>query len=389
MIRPLRVSFAIPALDRGGPDRVFYELLSGLDRERFEPSLIVQKDDGDYLHRLSGRVRIDVIGSNRAGAGYPVAALRRHLRAQAPDIVISTLRMTLTTTAALIGLRRPPVHIVRPANHLSANARELIAVAPIKHRISLLANLAMLRLSDAVICQSGSLRADLDRYVKLEHKAYTIGNPVDLKALAVQANASAQAPAGAPALLSVGRLMPQKGYDLLIRAMPAVLRQHPGAQLTIIGEGSERAHLERLIVEHALGSQVSLPGFIANPYPLMKRCSLFVSSSRYEGFPNVVLEALALGRPVVATDCAGGTSEMIKPGLTGQLAACESPAALAAAILTGLRPEMQPRAADLVEFCRRNYSAPEITSAYEAAVLDTWRRCRRPADTGRSSAQRT
>jgi glycosyltransferase involved in cell wall biosynthesis len=134
-----------------------------------------------------------------------------------------------------------------------------------------------------------------------------------------------------PVIVAVGRLTTQKAFDVLIRAF-ALLRQKRSARLLILGEGELRPYLEALVKELRLDQEVQLPGFVQNPYPYMCRASLFVQSSRWEGLPTVIIEALYLGAPILATDCPGGTREILADGRYGRLVPVDAPIDLAEAM---------------------------------------------------------
>jgi glycosyltransferase involved in cell wall biosynthesis len=138
-----------------------------------------------------------------------------------------------------------------------------------------------------------------------------------------------------PVLLAAGRLTGQKGFDVLIRAFARVRKDHR-VRLLIVGEGEERPALEAMIREYELGQDVSMPGFVPNPYNYMAHAAAFVLSSRWEGLPTVLVEALALGAPIISTDCPSGPREILMGGKYGQLLPVDDPGALAAAIATSL-----------------------------------------------------
>jgi glycosyltransferase involved in cell wall biosynthesis len=138
-----------------------------------------------------------------------------------------------------------------------------------------------------------------------------------------------------PVLLTVGRLAPQKDHMTLLRAF-AIVRRTREARLVIFGEGTERARIESLRRDLGLEADVDLPGVTDNPYAAMRRASLFVLSSRFEGLPTVLVEALACGCPTVSTTCPSGPAEILNGGRYGVLVTPENPEALAAGILKGL-----------------------------------------------------
>jgi glycosyltransferase involved in cell wall biosynthesis len=135
--------------------------------------------------------------------------------------------------------------------------------------------------------------------------------------------------------LAVGRFTEQKAFDVLIRAFALVSKNHR-VRLIILGEGEERPDLEALIREYALEEEISMPGFVTNPYSYMAHAAAFVLSSRWEGLPTVLVEAMALGVPIISTDCPSGPREILLDGKYGKLVPVDDPFALADAIATSL-----------------------------------------------------
>ena len=171
---------------------------------------------------------------------------------------------------------------------------------------------------------------------------------------------------GAPVILSAGRFTEQKDFSTLVKAFVLVADRQP-SRLVILGEGRERKKLERLVRELGLVDRVSFPGWIENPFALMARASLFVVSSRYEGFSRVLVEALACGCPCVSTDCPAGPAEILDNGRIGPLVPVGDERALASAMLRVLerRPEesvLRERAAD--------FSVNRAAAEYEALLLE-------------------
>jgi glycosyltransferase involved in cell wall biosynthesis len=152
--------------------------------------------------------------------------------------------------------------------------------------------------------------------------------PNALRPLAAQPAVDA---APGPQIVAVGRLQREKGHDLLIEAFAAVAHDFPKWRLTILGEGPERDALAALARARGIGERVSLPGWTDRPEDVLAGAELFVMASRYEGFPNALLEAMGVGLPVISTAC-GGAEELIENGTSGRVVKLDDPPALAAAL---------------------------------------------------------
>lgn len=194
--------------------------------------------------------------------------------------------------------------------------------------------------AEAIVAVSGGVADDLSKLTGIaRERIRVIHNGVVTADFAARAAEPAPHPwlvdGGAPVLLAVGRLHADKDYPTLLRAF-TLLRARCPARLLILGEGPERAALEALARELGIATDVALPGFCSNPLAAMARATLLVLSSHFEGFPNVLAEALAVGCPVVSTDCPSGPAEILDHGRYGRLTPVGDAEALARAILATL-----------------------------------------------------
>jgi glycosyltransferase involved in cell wall biosynthesis len=172
-----------------------------------------------------------------------------------------------------------------------------------------------------------------------------------------------------PVIISVGRLVASKDFPALIRAFAQVRKDIPSL-LLILGEGEQRPALERLIADLKLGDDVALPGYTTNPYTHIARAKLFVLSSAYEAFGNVLVEALAAGTPVVATDCSG-PREILQNGRFGELVAVGDTEALARAMVKVLRAGGPIPPSDYLEQFQLESVVDAYVRAMEVAALDS------------------
>jgi len=194
--------------------------------------------------------------------------------------------------------------------------------------------------ADAIVAVSNGVADDLSSTAGIARKRITtIYNPVVTPGLQEKARATLNhpwfAPGSPPVVLGVGRLAAEKDFPTLLKAFARV-RAVRKARLMILGEGRERATLEALAHELGVATDVELPGFVDNPFAYMARAAVFVLSAVWEGFGNVVVEAMACGCPVVSTDCPSGPAEIMDGGAYGSLVPVGDDAALAKAILSVL-----------------------------------------------------
>ncbi len=362
----LKLVVASPYLDNEGPHRVLYELLTGIDRSRFDPVLLVGKGGGRYFDALEGTLPVEVIGGGR----YPVRQFARAIDRIRPDLVFTTLRMNPTALAArFLQRHRPPV-VIRQANAVAADYARLRRQSLIKHRLAEWGAKRLMRSADRIVAQSTEMAVEISEIVAEKVPVRAIGNPVSIEETRAKEQAQRSAPGfapppGAPALISIGRLSYQKGYDLLLPAFAHVREQHPSARLTILGEGEDRTALRAQAEALGIAAFVRFPGESETALAELSAADMFVSSSRYEGFSNAMLEAMALGTPIAATDCPGASRDMVIDGKTGTLAPNVDAEAISNAILRLLSSDREAIAARALDRVANLYDKRRIVRAYE------------------------
>ena len=368
----VRVVFAIPELDHGGPDRVVFELLTALDRQRFEPILMVSKRDGYYLSRLPSDVPVELVeGASAFGQRYPVVGAIRAIRRISPDVVLATQRMSFTMGIAAAGFPRRTRLLLRQSNDVSTNFAALIGTSRLKHRVARQLAILTLQRAHAVICQSHAMQRDLRGLLGAQSALHVIHNPIDIARASRESAEPVNAPPGRPSLVSVGRLSAQKGHDVLLHAMAIVKQRHPGVHLTIHGEGPERAALEHLRRALDLETHVTFAGHTTRPLRHVRASDLFVLASRFEGFPNAALEALAVGTPVVLTDCPGANAEIVVAGVNGKLAPAVAPSSMATAIQDAIDELSSYTRTRITDDCDARFGSSRIVRAYEDLIASS------------------
>lgn len=328
-----RVLFLLPNLRGGGAERVVVTLLRTLDRSKFQLSLgVVDLQGAAYLEDLPPDVEVIDLGCTRVRQAIP--GMVRLIRNRRPDLVFSTL--------GHLNLALGMVHWALPAGTRLVG-REATILSRMVEGLSprwfwRRAYGFFYRQFDRIVCQSRTMQEDLASGFGLpEARMTVINNPVDadrIRRLALEGPPPPRREPGTRHLVAAGRLSPEKGFDLLIEALARCA--DPGLRLSILGQGPLRAELEALVVAWGLQAQVTFLGFQKNPYPYFRNADVFVLSSRFEGFPNVVLEAMACGTPVIATPL-GPVAEIVALAEGCTLSEDISVQALAQA-LTALRP---------------------------------------------------
>ena len=165
--------------------------------------------------------------------------------------------------------------------------------------------------------------------------------------------------------VTAGNLSYSKGFDILLEAFAQATKTNDKIKLTIFGEGVERMRLEQLRSELGLVDSVRMPGFVKHPYRYFKQADAFVSSSRYEGFANVISESLACGTPIVATDCPSAIREVIREGENGWFAKAENSESLANTLLKAIHESKGIDRMEIRKRCHARFSVEQILPQYE------------------------
>ncbi|PNX53409.1 MAG: hypothetical protein BV458_04615 [Thermoplasmata archaeon M9B2D] len=321
-MRKKLVLFVMHEFTIGGAQRVVSHLLNNLDRDEFVVHLCLFKKKGPLLEELSEDVVVHDLNARRViTSTHQLIYLIMKLR---PDIVFTSithvnLLLSVFIPLLKIGLKNT-LFITREVNIPSIRAKYIQESRRMDYFYKKLINNY-----DYIIAQSQFMKSDiLQNYNVDEKKIKIINNPIDLKAIDkklkdTESKTYPLTKSDKINILTTGVLRKQKGFDILLKVMTLLDNRY---HLNILGEGSERKHLEKMIEELDLIEKVTLLGFHRNPYIYMKDADLIVLSSRYEGFPNVILEANACGKFVIAFGCPGVGSEIIENNVNGLLVEC-------------------------------------------------------------------
>jgi len=356
-----RVLILVPTLRGGGAERVIVTLLRFLDRAKFKLTLtVLDTRDAAYLSEVPDDVELIDLGARRVRAA--LFQVYRLIWQRRPDVILSTLgQMNLALAFLRAGL----------PNSVRYIARETVIVSYLPRVFTIpfwwfWAYRRLYKKIDLVVCLSHEMRRDLiDNFNCPAEKTVVINNPVDVERIQMLATEGTGVQQGVDAgnvqLVAAGSLIKMKGFDLLIEAL--ALSRNSRLRLTILGDGPLLEPLQRLAAERGLASVVKFVGFQKNPFAFFARADAFVFSSRFEGFPNVVLEALACGTPVIAMPSPGGVREILE-GIPGCFLADEVSASALAKIFDNFEGGYR-LPANAVE----PYQAASITKRYEQELL--------------------
>ncbi len=354
-----RIAVFVPSLRGGGAERAMLVFVREALSRGYLVDLVVCIRSGVLEDLVPYGARLVDLGRHRVSLVLP--RLVKYLKDNRPAVLFSTI-MHANVTAAIAGRLagvETPV-IVRESN---------APVSEPKRTLSRLLTYKMLpytyRWARAIIAVSEGVARELR---EIDHGlaplVKVIGTPVISDDMLRQGEEQPLHPwfrsGEPPVILAAARLQAHKGFLTLIRAF-AVFRRSHVARLVILGEGPERKTLEAEIARLGLDSEVSLPGFFPNPFSFMKRARTFVLSSEYEGLPNVLIQAMALGTPVVATDCNCGPAEILAGGAFGELVPVGNVDAMAQALGRSLTPRASEEARLSV---LQRYSAERVTTEY-------------------------
>lgn len=394
-VRNPHIALLLSSLAGGGSERSLLRLAHAFAAEGCRVDLVVCRAEGPYRSEVPQGVRLiplKAAGSAvarlhalRADPNGFVALARpvllpwkswrrlaylpdmvRYLDRERPDALLAASTFMNVLAIWARRLSRAPVRVViSERNQLSVSLACGPGARAWRRRFARPLVRRTYGWADAITTVSNGVAEDLAAFASLPpERIVAIYNPSNTPALAAAAQLALEhpwfGPGTPPVVLAAGRLEPQKDFPTLLRAFARV-RARRDVRLVILGEGRQRIRLQALARELEVADTVDMPGFVANPWAYMARAALFVLSSRFEGFPNVLVEAMACGCPVVSTECPSGPAEILDRGRYGALVPVGDDAALAHAIERALddspdRARLKARAQEFsVERARDRY----------------------------------
>jgi len=374
----MKILFIVPNLVAGGAERQIIYLMRGLLERGFSPSLFMLDPVGVFLDEIPYGVKVYLPKSHRPSNPSmnlvihhrnPLKTIReiiRVVRKENPVILYSRHWPTKIPTAFAGWLLRKKV-VLSEVNSLAYE----MAYRDTSRRNFYLKNIAC-RLADVIVAVSQGVADSLDQLFKLNPKVRVIYNGLDLEEIEKKSREEISHPwfnHAQPIAVTAGRLVNQKGFVHLLEAVKLVNDKTP-LRLLIMGDGKLKEELKKRTEELGIKDKVDFLGVKKNPFAYMARCNLFVLSSLYEGLPNVLVEAMALGLPVISTNCPYGPSEIIEDGKNGILVPVKNPRAISEAVLKVLGDnQLRDKLRKEAKIRARDFSLDNMISEYAELFL--------------------
>lgn len=327
------ILFILPDLEAGGAERIVTTIANHLPREKFLPKILLLRKEGPYLDLLKEDVEVIALGVQRIRNS--LLPILKAIKSQKPDIVFSGFGEVNAYLSMFIKFFPKTKFIARETNVVSQHVtrKEIRIFYRFYH------------FYDKIICQSDDMQQDLEKNFGIKRdKIVKINNPVDFEFIDQELKNTTQ-PEGFKSdfknVVAIGNLSARKGFDSLLTVFSYLKDEK--ILLHIVGDGKDRELLQQMKIDLQL-DHVLFHGQQKNPYAYLKFADLFVLSSRYEGFPNVLLEAGACGVYAVANNCPGGINEIIQPHINGEIAAIEQYSDFANKLVKVLKENHDPSA---------------------------------------------
>lgn len=365
-----KIAFFLATSGHSGVDRAMKNLIPAVARRGYRVDLLHVRRHGPYLEDLPEGVNVIDLGSSHVYPSLP--AVVRYLKRERPAVMLSDKDRVNRTALLARAVARVPTRVVVSSG--TTISIYLAGVGPFERWLQRTSMGRLYPYADRIIVTCAGVADDMSAYTGLARdRIEVVASPVVPDTLLDGPQPLPDHPwfgAGQPpVILGVGELSGRKDFEMLLRAFALVRAQRP-CRLMILGRGKQREHLLSLAAGLGIAEDVALPGFVASPYTYMAHAAVFAFPSRLEGLGFVIIEALAVGTPVVSTDCPSGPREILRDGCYGPLVPVGDHQAMAQALVRVLK---QPRDREFLRSAARPYTVETATDAYlQAFGLDQW-----------------
>jgi len=340
-------------LQGGGAERIMLTLAEEFLDRGIETDIVLVRKEGELVEDIPSEARVFDLQAPRILASLP--ELVRYLQRRQPPVLLSALSTNYIALWAR-ALSRVSTRVVISEHSALSGSNSQRSFQ--EWGLTQLARFTY-PFADGVIAVSEGVAESISTSIGLrKEKIDVVYNPVVGPKMSKKGEENIDHPwfsqKNCPVVIGVGRLIEEKDFSNLIRAFSVVSKEKEASKLVILGEGKERSRLEALAHSLGVSDQLWMPGFVSSPLKYMARASVFALSSRSEGLPTVLIEAIASGAPVVATDCPSGPREILEGGKYGRLVPTEDASALATAIAEALDGEIEPAPTSALDRFRRD-----------------------------------
>jgi glycosyltransferase involved in cell wall biosynthesis len=323
----MRVGLYLPYLSGGGSEVVTLNLARGLADTSIHPIIILEQSGGVLDTEMPDNVDQVCLHSNsKLNTAYRIAkysieknvkVLHTSLYRAAPVVALSSL-FSKGQLRTVVEVENPLDIVYRKENLLKRLSRRYLLFT-------------VFSIIDKLLAVSEDVASGLSEFTNIsEDYIDVVGNPIDIESITSMRKKKNNRHSS-PIIMSMGRFSEQKNFETLVKSL-SIIADDTNAELLILGRGNKKNDIHSLVEELQLSDRVSLPGFVKDPYKYLAHADVFVLPSRYEGFGNVLVEAMAMGVPVIATDCVGGPSEILGQGRWGELVPVADSSSMAVSI---------------------------------------------------------
>lgn len=377
MDNTIKVGFVLPDLSNGGAEKALYNVAAFFYRKNINTQIIVGSKSGANLDKLPADFKVFSLQNNtsldKPSFYKNIKGLIKYAKAEQPDVLIcNSDYLNIAAIISRIFVKKKFKIIVSQQYH----AESFLGTLPKKNRLFLkLIQRKVARKADIIVGSSIGVAKNYAELYGIKYpsaKVQSIYNPIyddSIPELAKQPVNDEAFNIDALKLITVGRLLEQKDHPTLIKAFTIFSKSNTDAHLFIIGVGKDQQMLESLANELSVSNKISFLGYKENPFAYVAKCDLFVLSSKYEGFGNVIVEAMATGVNVASTDCPSGPAEILNDGEFGFLCPVGNPQFLADAIATALNNK---KPAEVLINRAKDFSIEKIGQQYLDAALELY-----------------
>ncbi len=357
------IAFYLPSLRGGGAERVIVNLAREFSARGHTIDIVLIEESGVYLDDVPEEVNIIDLDTVRYLGAVP--KLARYLRRAEPDVVLSTIDSANVAAICAVQIAGVSTRVVIRISNMISTKEER---GKLKHRLVHQSAKWVYPRADAIVSTSNDVKRDLETTMGIEgEKITTIYNPAMIEDIEQKKRDNINQPwfeNDDTVILGVGEFTEQKDFTTLISAFNQTL-EHCDSKLVLLGQGPQEEEIKTKISRLGLEDHVWLPGFVENPYSYMHSADVFVLSSRWEGCPNVLIEALTCNVPVVSTDSPGGAREVLEDGKYGSLVPVGDQQQMSEAIVNTIQEEEQTNTKDYIQ---SRFSIKRVAEEYSSIL---------------------